>query len=237
MLSNIDPKRLIDVALSAVLLLVALPVIAVLAAASAVTLRAWPFFVQERIGKDGEVFRFLKLRTLPPTFATYAAKSTLGDVVLPRSMRLLRASHLDELPQLWLVLTGKMSLVGPRPEMAMLHDRLAPDVARERVCVRPGLTGLWQVSAHCDGLICDRVEYDRLYVRYASPRLDLWILVKTAEKILLDRRIHLFQIPRWAIGKETEQPCAIGDEQVIDLTAPVVPSLAQRRVPAAVGAD
>ena len=204
----IDAKRLSDVLISAVLLLVALPLIVVLAVVSAMSLRSWPFFVQERIGQDGRTFRFLKIRTLPTTFATYAAKSALDEIRIPVPMRILRATHLDELPQLWLVLTGRMSLVGPRPEMAMLHDRLAPEVAVERVSVRPGVTGLWQVSTHSDGLICDRVEYDRLYVRYSNVLLDLWIRVKTVEKMLLGRRIHLFEVPMWAISTERAVPVA-----------------------------
>lgn len=228
---------------AASLLLVTMPVILVLAITSAVTLRAWPFFVHERVGRYGESFHFVKLRTLPQEFAVYADKTRLGGIPIPTSMRLLRASHLDELPQLWLVLTGKMSLVGPRPEMPMLHERLSPPAALERVSVRPGITGLWQVSAHCDGLIWERVEYDRLYVRYASPLLDLWILAKTVEKIVLGRRIHLYEIPRWAVGAQRRTS---GPDRVLDLTEPVTATvrsrpvrsrLAEGRLPAAVGAD
>lgn len=200
--AHIDLKRVTDIVVSAALLLVTLPVIVLAAIASAVTLRAWPFFVQERVGRHGTPFRFVKIRTLPRTFAQYAPKGELVHAEVPPLMRRLRASHLDELPQLLLVLTGRMSLVGPRPEMAMLHDRLAPEVAAERVSVRPGITGLWQVSTHCEGLICDRVEYDRLYVRYSNPLLDLWIMARTAQKMVRGQRIHLFEIPRWAIGPE-----------------------------------
>lgn len=242
-LQNSCGKRVVDVVVAASLLLVTMPVILVLAITSAVTLRAWPFFVHERVGRYGESFHFVKLRTLPQEFAVYADKTRLGGIPIPTSMRLLRASHLDELPQLWLVLTGKMSLVGPRPEMPMLHERLSPPAALERVSVRPGITGLWQVSAHCDGLIWERVEYDRLYVRYASPLLDLWILAKTVEKIVLGRRIHLYEIPRWAVGAQRRTS---GPDRVLDLTEPVTATvrsrpvrsrLAEGRLPAAVGAD
>lgn len=212
-------KRITDLAVSVLLLALALPVIAVLAVASAVSLRAWPFFVQERVGRDGEVFRFVKIRTLPASFAAYAAKPALQMVRIPLAMRLLRISHLDELPQLALVVVGKMSLVGPRPEMPMLHDQLAPAVAAERLSVRPGVTGLWQVSAHCDGLIHERIEYDRLYVRYRGPLLDLWVLWKTIEKVALGRRVHLFEVPRWAIGSER----AVLAPRLIDLTPVAVP--------------
>lgn len=237
---HIDAKRLSDVLISAVLLLAALPLILVLAVVSAVSLRTWPFFVQERIGLGGKAFRFVKIRTLPSTFATYAAKSALDDIRIPVPMRLLRATHLDELPQLWLVLTGRMSLVGPRPEMAMLHERLTPEAAVERVSVRPGVTGLWQVSAHSDGLICDRVEYDRLYVRYSNVLLDAWIMLKTAQKMLLGRRIHLFDVPLWAIGPERSLTPVPSNVIILEPAASksmAGMSLLGDRMPIAVGAD
>ena len=237
---HIDAKRLSDVLISAVLLLVALPVILVLAVVSAMSLRTWPFFVQERIGLGGTAFRFVKIRTLPATFAAYAAKSALDDIRIPVPMRLLRATHLDELPQLWLVLAGRMSLVGPRPEMAMLHQRLSPEAAAERVSVRPGVTGLWQVSTHSDGLICDRVEYDRLYVRYSNVLLDAWIMLKTAQKMALGRRIHLFDVPLWAIGHERSVMPTPTNVIVLD-PGPSAShsgvSLLRDRMPIAVGAD
>ena len=221
---RIDMKRVTDIAVSAVVLLVTTPLIIGLAIVSAIALRAWPFFVQERVGQHGKPFRFVKIRTLHTDFATYAPKTALSQLHLPVAMRLLRASHLDELPQLWLVLTGKMSLVGPRPEMAMLHDRLSPAAAAERVSVRPGLTGLWQISAHCDGLICDRTEYDRLYIRYSNALLDGWILSRTVAKVLLGRRVHLHQVPRWAVGCERPLAGAIATRtSVIDLREPAAP--------------
>lgn len=199
---SVHTKRAVDVGVAAVLIVSTLPVLVGIALLSAVVLRAWPFFVQERIGMDNRIFRFVKIRTLPTSCSSYAPKTALDHVEIPTVMRVLRATHLDELPQFWLVLSGKMSLVGPRPEMAVLHERLAAEAAAERLSVRPGITGLWQISAHCDGLICDRTEYDRLYVRYGNVALDAWIMVKTAEKMLFGRRIHLFDVPRRVIGAE-----------------------------------
>lgn len=83
--------------------------------------------------------------------------------------------------------------------MAVLHDRIRPTVAAERLAVRPGVTGLWQVSVHSDGLICERIEYDRLYVRHRSARLDLWIAWRTLLKMAFGHRIHLYEVPTWAI--------------------------------------
>lgn len=213
--------RALEVLIALTMALVTLPILLATLLASAATYRAWPFFVHERVGRGGRPFRFPKVRTLPPVTSAYADKYSIGGDAIPALMRFIRRAHLDELLQLWLVVAGRMALVGPRPEMAVLHGRLHPAAAAERTSVRPGITGLWQVSAHCDGLICERVEYDRLYVRHRNPLLDLWILWRTVQKVLLGRRIHLFQVPQWAITM------APAPDVVIDLTAAPVaaPSL------------
>jgi lipopolysaccharide/colanic/teichoic acid biosynthesis glycosyltransferase len=209
-------KRVVDVALASVLLVAVLPVIVLLAVVSTVSLRAWPFFVQERIGRDGRTFRFVKIRTLPPSTAAYADKYALAEVRVPTATRLMRALHLDELPQLALVVVGAMSLVGPRPEMPGLHDALPGHVARTRTLVRPGVTGLWQVGVHCDGLIGESPEYDACYVRNRSLRFDLWILAQTARKVLHGGRGHvrLDALPAWVEGQHDPRPAS----SVIDLT-------------------
>jgi len=209
-------KRLVDVAVASTLLLAVLPVIVVLALVSAFSLRAWPFFVQDRVGRDGRSFRFVKIRTLPPSTAAYADKYSLAQVQVPTATRLMRALHLDELPQLALVVAGAMSLVGPRPEMPGLHDALPGHVARTRTLVRPGVTGLWQVGVHCDGLIGESPEYDAFYVRRRSLRLDLWILAQTARKVLRGGQGHvrLDALPAWVEAQS--QPRR--SELVIDLT-------------------
>lgn len=204
--------RIAEVSIALVLALVTLPVLLAVAAASALAYRTSPIFVHERVGRHGRHFRFVKVRTLPPTTGRYLDKHSIGTGRIPWSMQMVRRAHLDEIPQLWMVLTGHLSLVGPRAEMAVLHQRIGARAAAERLSVRPGVTGLWQVSTHCDGLICDRVEYDRLYVRHRNPLLDAWILAKTIEKVAFGRRVHLFEVPQWAIGAE-RQPA------IIDLTA------------------
>lgn len=210
--------RSLEWVVALVLAVATVPVLVVLAAVSALVYRCSPVFVHERLGRHGRRFAFVKIRTLPPDMARYAAKHAIDEVHVPWVMRLIRRTHLDELPQLWLVVSGHLSLVGPRAEMAALHERIPPVAAAERLSVRPGVTGLWQVSAHCDGLICDRVEYDRLYVRHRNPLLDLWILWRTVQKVLLGRRIHLFEVPQWAIAM------APTPDVVIDLTAAPAPA-------------
>lgn len=174
-------KRACDVVVGGLLALAALPAIVFMAAVVAVTLRTTkPFFQQERVGKDGKLFRFIKLRTLPPTAPAYASKYTINEIPIPWFCRLLRATHLDELPQLFLVLAGKMSLVGPRPEMEAMHVEGDPFFAYARTSVRPGCTGLWQTSVDKARMIWEAPEWDLYYLRHQSLWLDLKIMVKTA---------------------------------------------------------
>ena len=139
-------KRVIDVVVGTILAALALPVVLVLALVTVVNLRAWPFFVQTRIGAAGVPFRLVKLRTLPVATDHYADKRAIESIPLTWVSRTLRRTHLDELPQLFLVPIGLMSLVGPRPEMAFLRQRMNPSFARRRTEVRPGCTGLWQIG-------------------------------------------------------------------------------------------
>jgi lipopolysaccharide/colanic/teichoic acid biosynthesis glycosyltransferase len=192
-------KRAFDVVGGTLLLVVALPVIGSLAVAVAIMFRAWPFFVQERIGLGGRRFKLIKLRTLSPSAPTEADKFEIQQLVIPRLARFLRRTHLDELPQLLLVPLGKMSLVGPRPEMVRLHEAGNAAFAEARVRVRPGCAGLWQVSTHAPLLIWGAPQYDLFYVRYASVRLDLWVLWRALLTMLgLSRPITLLDVPAWA---------------------------------------
>ena len=173
-------KRAFDIIVGTVLAVLALPVIVVAAAGIMLTLRVPPLFWQERVGRGGQTFRFVKLRTLPTTFPCYANKAAVSQVRLPRFVAALRRLHLDELPQLFLVPLGTMSLVGPRPEMPNLHAQLPASFAAGRTAVRPGCTGLWQVGVDSSGLIGDAPMYDQFYLEHRSLRLDLWILAQTA---------------------------------------------------------
>jgi lipopolysaccharide/colanic/teichoic acid biosynthesis glycosyltransferase len=177
-------KRAFDVLVALSLLLLTLPVLVLALVGSAITLRAWPLFTQERVGAGGELFRFLKVRTLPTSTPAYADKYALTTVKVPRFTQLLRTLHLDELPQLLLVVSGRMSLVGPRPELPNLHADFEPAFAALRTSVRPGCTGPWQVSDQRDGLIRESPEFDTYYVEHRSFALDLWVLFRTAKQML-----------------------------------------------------
>jgi lipopolysaccharide/colanic/teichoic acid biosynthesis glycosyltransferase len=190
-------KRALDLLVGIPLALAAVPVVLVLAAAALVSLRSWPFFVQHRVGRGGRPFRMLKIRTLPRTTPPYASKYDLGGVMTTRTGLWLRRTHLDELPQLFLVVLGTMSLVGPRPEMAQLMDRFDAREAELRTRVRPGCTGLWQVSEDSGKLIHEVPEYDRAYLACARPSLDLFLLCSTLRcalrsgtAVVFDRRFR-----------------------------------------------
>lgn len=172
-------KRIFDITVGTLLALLALPVIVFCAIGVALALRTSPFFAQRRVGRKGETFTFIKLRTLPKHAPKYADKYAISAMQVPWFPSLLRRLHLDELPQLFLVVLGKMSLVGPRPEMPMLHERMPEHFADLRTGVRPGCTGLWQIGAHADGLISEAPAYDQYYLDHQSLRLDLWILART----------------------------------------------------------
>lgn len=204
-------RRILDVVVSATLVLVVLPVIVVTATGSALALRAWPFFTQDRIGRDGELFRFIKVRTLPPDVPGYVDKHKLDHDRIPPFCRALRRLHLDELPQLVLVLRGHMSLVGPRPEMEHLHDQLRPTFAELRTSTRPGCTGLWQVSESCTDLIGASPEFDRFYLAQRTVRLDVWLLARTAMKMVgVGRCVQLDDVPSWAIQRVNRLDLALG---------------------------
>jgi lipopolysaccharide/colanic/teichoic acid biosynthesis glycosyltransferase len=193
-------RRALDLVVGGALLVVVLPIMLLAIVGSAVSLRAWPFFVQERVGRNGQAFRFVKVRTLPPDTPGYIDKHQLDHSRVPFFCQLLRTLHLDELPQLLLVLRGQMSLVGPRPEMDHLHRLLPPAFAQLRTSARPGCTGLWQISEACSDLIGASPEYDRYYLAHRTLRLDLWVLYRTALDMAgIGREVTLDDVPSWTL--------------------------------------
>lgn len=192
-------KRVFDFAVSLVLALVTAPVVLVLAVGSGISFRAWPFFAHSRVGRSGELFRFLKVRSMPMHAPRYADKYEIRTVEIGPWGGLLRRSHLDELPQLWLVLAGKMSLVGPRPEMPELLMTFDRRFVEERLTVPQGCTGLWQVSAGSAGLIGEGPEWDLFYIRNWTLRLDVWILWRTLLSTVGRNITSIESVPRWCI--------------------------------------
>lgn len=202
-------KRLLDVLIGVPLCLLAVPVIAVLAVLMALQLRANPFFVHDRVGQAGRTVRIPKLRTLAPSTPRYADKTVAALRPPTRLAELLRRTHLDELPQLFLVPLGRLSLVGPRPVMeAELPHFRDPVAVGVRCSVPQGCTGLWQISVAQKARVADHPEYAVFYVAQRTIRLDLWILWRTAVQLFGAGPIELSDVPRWAL-RFPEHPPAL----------------------------
>ncbi len=173
-------NRAADVAGAAVGLALAAPALGVAALAIKLEDRGPVLYRQRRVGKDGVEFELLKLRTMVPgadqTGAGYAVDR--GDPRITRVGRVLRRLSIDELPQLWNVVRGEMSLVGPRPTLAYQVERYTPR-QRRRLEVKPGLTGWAQVHGRAGLPWAERIELDVWYVEHRSPWLDLRILLRT----------------------------------------------------------
>lgn len=170
-------KRVFDALASAVLLPALAPVVALIALGVRWSSVGPVFYRQTRVGRDGRTFELIKFRTMHVAPAASIETSRDDPRIFPFG-RLLREYHLDELPQLWNVLVGDMSVVGPRPTVPEQVGRYS---ARERgrLAVRPGLTGLAQVSGGNTLPWNERIEVDLDYVRRASLWLDIRIIVRT----------------------------------------------------------
>ncbi|PQM27429.1 sugar transferase [Sphingopyxis lindanitolerans] len=170
-------KRLFDIAVSASLLVLLLPVLAVLAVAVRIKLGGPVLFRQTRPGKDAKPFEMLKFRTMTNARGPDGALLSSQERLVPFGRR-LRSSSLDELPELWNVLKGDMSLVGPRPLLMDYLPLYTIEQAR-RHDVQPGLTGWAQVNGRNALSWEDKFRLDVWYVDHRSFWLDLTILLKT----------------------------------------------------------
>jgi lipopolysaccharide/colanic/teichoic acid biosynthesis glycosyltransferase len=174
-------SRALDIVLSAVLLAVTAPLLALAAIAIRLESRGPVFYRQLRVGRGGESFELWKLRTMVPGAESIGAGIYVieGDPRITRVGRLLRRFSLDELPNLVNVLRGEMALVGPRPTVQEQVDRYT-DRQRRRLEVKPGITGWAQVNGRASLPWPERIELDVWYVEHRSLRLDLRILARTA---------------------------------------------------------
>ena len=178
-------NRLADVALAGIGLVLTSPVLAAAAAAIKLEDGGPVLYRQTRVGKDGRDFEVLKLRSkvvgAEHRGAGYAVDR--GDARITRVGRAVRRTSIDELPQLWNVVRGDMSVVGPRPTLRYQVERYDAR-QRRRLEVRPGLTGWAQVHGRATLPWADRIELDVWYVEHRSPLLDLKILVRTPLALL-----------------------------------------------------
>jgi lipopolysaccharide/colanic/teichoic acid biosynthesis glycosyltransferase len=173
-------NRAADVAVAGTALVVASPLLGLAALAAKLDDRGPLLYRQTRVGKDGADFELLKLRTMVVGAETIGAGYAVdeGDSRITRVGRLLRRLSLDELPQLWNVIRGDMSVIGPRPTLRYQVERYDARQAR-RLDVKPGITGWAQVHGRAALPWAERIELDVWYVENRSALLDLKILAKT----------------------------------------------------------
>lgn len=176
-------KRVQDFLIAAVLLLLLSPVLLLLALLVRTTSPGPALYVQERVGRRGRPFRMRKFRTMTVGSDAVTTRLHRDDPRITPVGRWLRRFSLDELPQLWHVLTGEMSLIGPRPALPRLVERLSPE-ERRRLEMRPGLTGWAQVQGRNELSWAERVALDLWYVDHWSLRLDGEILLRTVGVVL-----------------------------------------------------
>ena len=174
-------KRMLDFLLSLAALLFLSPVLLVLTVLGAVKMKGNPFFTQLRPGKNEKIFRLIKFRTMT------CEKDENGNL-LPDEKRLtkygkfLRSTSLDELPELFNILLGQMSIVGPRPLLVQYLPYYTPE-EKHRHDVRPGLTGLAQVNGRNNLTWEEKFRFDLEYVNHVGFLMDLSIVIKTVEKV------------------------------------------------------
>ena len=189
-------KRALDIFLSLIATPFVVPMILLMAAVIMLDGHN-PFYSQMRVGRRGRIFRMWKLRTMvhdaDSRLESYLAANPAArlewqttqklknDPRITLAGQILRKISLDELPQLWNVLIGDMSLVGPRPMMACQR---ADYVGHSYYTLRPGITGLWQISDRNDCEFAGRARYDDLYERMISFKTDVWILLRTVGVVI-----------------------------------------------------
>jgi exopolysaccharide biosynthesis polyprenyl glycosylphosphotransferase len=172
-------KRICDFGGAAALLALCSPLFLLLAILIKLDSRGPALFRQERVGLNGRRFRMFKFRTMYTDAPIYAySPKEAHDTRITRLGRFLRRTSLDELPQLLNVLTGSMSLVGPRPEMPFIVEGYS-ERHFQRLQVKPGITGLWQLSGDRAYLIHENIEYDFYYIQHRNFFMDLAILLHT----------------------------------------------------------
>lgn len=231
-------KRAVDIALSLALLLVLIPLILVIATVIKIESRGPVFYRARRVGRFGKPLAVLKFRKMLDG-ACGSALTITHDDRLTRVGRFLAESKLDEIPQLWNVLRGQMSLVGPRPEDRKFVDLYPAEYEGEILQVRPGITGLTQLAFAREGqllaaedrerdyrerLLPRKIDLDRVYVRRRSLLLDLRIMVWTAVTIGLGRDVAVNRASgRLGVRRRPSEETALG---------PVVPQFVEESIDA-----
>jgi lipopolysaccharide/colanic/teichoic acid biosynthesis glycosyltransferase len=177
-------KRSMDVMVALALLILLLPMLAVVALLIRLESRGPALFRHRRVGERGKEFELWKFRSMRIDTLKYERSPTsTSDPRLTRIGRLIRRVSFDEIPQLLNVLKGEMSLVGPRPEMAFIVNQYT-SMERRRLLVKPGITGLWQISSGRMAPIHHNLQYDLYYIQHENALLDVAILLRTISAVI-----------------------------------------------------
>ncbi|MEW6042610.1 MAG: exopolysaccharide biosynthesis polyprenyl glycosylphosphotransferase, partial [Elusimicrobiota bacterium] len=183
-------KRIFDLVFSILVLIMLCPLFIVIAVLVKLTSQGPILFKQVRIGKHGRPFTLFKFRSMYHEMPKYdITPDSLHDKRIFPFGKILRRLSLDELPQLFNVLKGEMSLVGPRPEMPFIVDQYN-DLQKERLNVQPGITGLWQISRDRKNPIHHNMDYDFFYINNQSLLLDMIIMLKTIIAVIKGEGVY-----------------------------------------------
>jgi len=191
-------KRALDLLLGGIGCLLSAPLIALAALAIRLESPGHPLYRQTRVGKDGRVFQIFKLRTMVRGAEFTGAGLAIqdGDDRITRVGAFLRRTSLDELPNLWNVVRGEMSIVGPRPTIQVQVDQYT-DHQRGRLKVKPGITGWAQVNGRASLPWSERIELDLWYVEHCSLALDLKILAQTVRMVVRGEGLYKGETGGW----------------------------------------
>ncbi len=184
-------KRLIDIVISIVGLALTLPISLLAAIAIKLTSAGPVLFAQQRVGQKGNLFRLLKFRSMRQNAEAESGPvwADANDDRITPVGRIIRKFRIDEIPQMWNVLRGQMSFIGPRPERPFFVQKLEKEIPfySHRLCVKPGITGLAQVRHYYTSSMEETVgklEYDLYYIKHMSPLFDFMILLDTVKTIM-----------------------------------------------------
>jgi len=184
-------KRITDIILSSVILIIFLPVIILFIILIRIDSKGSPFYSQERVGMRKKIYNIYKLRSMFTSEEELPKEAQTGsmDSRITRVGKIIRIWHIDEIPQIWNVLKGEMSIVGPRPEQKKFADEFEHEIQyyRERFTVKPGITGWAQINygygAGAEGAE-EKLKYDLFYIKNVSFFMDLMIIVRTGKKVI-----------------------------------------------------
>jgi lipopolysaccharide/colanic/teichoic acid biosynthesis glycosyltransferase len=191
-------QRALDVAIAGPLSILTAPVVAVLALLIRLESPGHPLYTQTRVGKDGRLFEIYKLRTMVrgAEFTGAGLAIQEGDDRITRLGTFLRRYSLDELPNLWNVLRGEMSIVGPRPTLPVQVEQYT-ERQRGRLAVKPGISGWAQINGRATLPWPERIELDLWYVEHRSLWLDLRILARTGRMVIAGDGIYKGESGGW----------------------------------------